>query len=166
MVLVSQFTVRSCYIYVLYYCAIFMYYYYITVAILLCAVAILRRTLACTPKAYCSHYSIVRMILSYINPVEKTLSQKVCSISAKYKFYQMITYYSRSFTVTENVLINHDELTRKKAFSLGPVQAKSSPVQSSPVQSSPVQSSPVQSSPVQSSPAITICRFNMPVTYH
>ena len=64
----------------------------------------------------------------------------------------MITYYSQSlFTVTENVLINHDELTWKKAFSLGPVQAKSSlsPVQSSPVQSSPVQSSPVQSSPVQ-----------------
>ena len=32
---------------------------------------ILRRTFACTPKAYCTHYSIVRMILSYINPVEK-----------------------------------------------------------------------------------------------
>ena len=52
------------------------------------------------------------MILSYINPVEKTLSQKVCSISVKYKFHQMITYYSQLlFTVTENVLINHDELT-------------------------------------------------------
>ena len=73
---------------------------------------ILRRTLACTPKAYCSHYSLVRMILSYINPVEKTLSQKVCSIAVKYKFHQMITYYSQSlFTVTENVLINHNELT-------------------------------------------------------
>ena len=48
---------------------------------------ILRRTFACTPKAYCTHYSIVRMILSYINPVEKTSSQKVCSISAKYKFH-------------------------------------------------------------------------------
>ena len=51
-------------------------------------------------------------IILYKSPVKKTLSHNVCSISVKYKFHQMITYYSQSlFTARENVLINHDELT-------------------------------------------------------